>query len=80
MARTQTEYREVRIAALKRGRDQWGHDGRHHGHYTKKQIEAGAPNCPIPLHHHHDDFCELPALGECVAAGVEYRKRWASRA
>lgn len=72
--RDEREYREVRIEALKRGRLQWGHDGRHHGRY-------GDPDCPRELHHHHDDYCELPTLGEVAAAGVEVPEGgWHSRA
>ncbi len=38
---------------LKTGR-QYGHDGMHAG--------TGELHCPIHLHHHHDEFCEPPAL------------------
>jgi len=31
-------------------RQQYGHEGRHHG--------TGAPGCPVELHHHHDERCE----------------------
>lgn len=66
--------RQNRIEALKRGRTQWGHHGRHKGRY-------GDPDCPPYLHHHHDDFCEYPTLEECAIAGVEYRKQteWGRR-
>ena len=71
--RTMVEYHEVRIEALKRGRTQWGHQGRHHGN--------GSPDCPRELHHHHDDFCQLPYPAEIAAAGVEVPEGgWHSRA
>lgn len=60
--RTMAEYHQVRIEALAGGQAQWGHGGQHHGN--------GTPECPRELHHHHDDFCDLPTLGECAAAGV----------
>lgn len=61
-----------RVEALRRGQDQWGHDGAHHG-------RQGDPECPAYLHHHHDYRCALPTRDECAAAGVQYRERWASR-
>jgi hypothetical protein len=35
---------------------QYGHEGRHHG--------TGAPDCPRELHHHHDERCTPPGVGE----------------
>lgn len=58
------EYRQKRIDALKRGRTQWGHHGRHEG--------DGTPDCPRGWHHHEDEFCEYPTLEECLEAGVVY--------
>lgn len=66
-------YSQRRIDALKRGRDQWGHGGRHRGN--------GAPDCPRTLHHHHDEFCMLPLPSECALAGVTAPEGgWRSRA
>lgn len=31
---------------------QYGHGGQHHG--------RGTPDCPVDLHHHHDERCEPP--------------------
>lgn len=39
---------------------QFGHAGGHRGN--------GSPDCPRTLHH-HDKFCAMPTLGECIAAG-----------
>jgi hypothetical protein len=62
-----------RIEALRRGRLQWGHGGFHHGN--------GAPDCPRGLHHHHDEFCDLPTPMEVRKAGVSVPKGgWHSRA
>lgn len=40
---------------------QFGHAGRHNG--------SGAPDCPRTLHHHHDEFCQLPTMAEWALAG-----------
>jgi len=70
-----------RVEALQRGRTDWGCAGRHSGPYTAKQIEAGAPNCPQWMHHHHDEFCRPPSPGELRLAGVEKPEHgWGSRA
>lgn len=64
----------IRIEALREGRIQWGHAGRHHGN--------GSPDCPRSLHHHHDAFCKMPTPAEMAAAGLNEIPEggWRSRA
>lgn len=53
-----------RVARLKNGDWSFGHDGMHQGSMGKK-------DCPREWHHHHDDFCRLPTLGELREAGID---------
>lgn len=62
---------DVRLEALRRGRTQWGCTGQHRGRYTQAQIDAGAPECPIWMHHHHDAFCREPSPLELRLADAE---------
>lgn len=55
-----------RIERLRSGNWQFGCRGYHHG--------IGRPNCPVNLHHHHDEFCQDPTEGELLAAGINPRK------
>lgn len=67
---------QMRIEALKQGRDQFGHGGTHKGFGS-----AGEPGCPKWSHHHHDPYCQMPSKAECEAAGVPYREphEWGKR-
>lgn len=60
------DVRQARIDRLRRGNWQFGHDGRHHGN--------GSPECPLALHHHHDEFCSLPAPYELFEAGISLKE------
>lgn len=72
---------DIRVDALRRGRTDWGCGGSHRGNYSPAQIEAGAPNCPRHLHHHHDPFCREPSPLELRLAGVTKPEQgWGSRA
>lgn len=50
------------VARLKSGDWQFGHAGVHRG--------TGAPDCPRALHHHHDEFCQMPTFSELMEAGI----------
>jgi hypothetical protein len=50
------------VEKLKSGDWQFGHQGMHHGN--------GSPGCPRELHHHHDEFCQMPTNEELLAAGI----------
>lgn len=52
-----------RIEKLRRGDWQFGHVGEHHG--------IGSEDCPRYLHHHHDEFCDLPTETELWIAGID---------
>ena len=52
-----------RVKRLKSGNWQFGHEGRHHGN--------GTPDCPLDLHHHHDEFCYPPTQFELRQAGID---------
>ncbi len=52
-----------RIDRLKRGDWSFGHSGRHYG--------IGCIECPLRLHHHHDEFCIMPNRSELITAGID---------
>jgi hypothetical protein len=56
-------YDTARVARLKAGNWQFGHDGTHRG--------IGTESCPDGQHHHHDEFCDAPTLIELMAAGID---------
>lgn len=56
------EYTARRVARLRAGNWQFGHEGRHRG--------PGTQDCPRHFHHHCDDFCALPTFGELREAGI----------
>lgn len=49
----------ARIERIRQG-GAFGHNGEHHG--------FGVADCPRTLHHHHDEFCELPTEVERTLA------------
>lgn len=51
------------VAKLLSGDWQFGHAGIHLGNGTK--------DCPLHLHHHHDEFCMLPTKQELHAVGID---------
>lgn len=54
---------EAVVKRLKMGDWSFGCAGRHHGRGTKE--------CPVWLHHHHDEFCSIPTNEELLAAGID---------
>ncbi len=58
------EARRRRVARLKSGDWSFGHGGMHK--------DVGTDACPyMPRHHHHDEFCKLPTIGELIDAGID---------
>ena len=53
----------ARVYRLASGDWSFGHAGRHHG--------IGTQDCPMELHHHHDEFCSLPTVTELRQAGID---------
>jgi hypothetical protein len=53
----------ARIARLKAGNHQFGHEGEHRGNGTK--------DCPRRPHHHCDEFCQQPTDLELLEAGID---------
>jgi hypothetical protein len=51
------------VERLRNGDWSFGCDGLHHG--------SGSLDCPIELHHHHDEFCHRPTSQELEAAGIK---------
>ncbi len=52
-----------RISRLKRGDWSFGCSGMHSG--------VGTEDCPKERHHHHDNFCKQPTIGELFDAELD---------
>lgn len=61
-------FRKSRIDRLEFGNQQFGCAGMHRG---SGRFQDG--DCPVYLHHHHDEFCEMPTIDEIIMAGLDPR-------